>query len=35
MAIEQSWQGGMKSFGLKPVEQCEMIALGSLEYNSL
>ncbi|KAJ5211434.1 uncharacterized protein N7498_003080 [Penicillium cinerascens] len=26
-AIEQSWQGGIKSFGLKLVEQCELIAL--------
>lgn len=26
-AIELSWQGGMKSFGLKPVDQCEKIKL--------
>ncbi|CEO58880.1 hypothetical protein PMG11_03577 [Penicillium brasilianum] len=27
VAIEQSWQGGVKSFGLKPVEQCERVIL--------
>ncbi|KAJ5166871.1 uncharacterized protein N7482_005652 [Penicillium canariense] len=27
MAIDQSWKGGMKSFGLKPVEECERILL--------
>ncbi|KAJ5097337.1 hypothetical protein N7456_008058 [Penicillium angulare] len=27
MAIDMSWQGGMKSFGLRPVDQCEPILL--------
>lgn len=26
-AIELSWRGGMKSFGLKPVEECEFISM--------
>ncbi|KAJ5658381.1 uncharacterized protein N7484_002030 [Penicillium longicatenatum] len=27
MAIDKSWKGGMKSFGLRPVEECEKIVL--------
>ncbi|KAE8391640.1 hypothetical protein ETB97_002207 [Aspergillus alliaceus] len=27
MAVGKSWQGGLKTFGLRPVEECEMVDL--------